>query len=218
MPRKKVKKTEKKFNSAKRISKSLVNLDSTKSYTSLFYGALSVIVLLILVYVGFRILSQVNKNQRSRGQNITSQSAKTSPEQVNEKGEKLYTVQLGDNLWTISEKYYKSGYNWVDIAKANKLVDANQIDVNTKLVIPNVEPKTLTMDVKGVTDSTLNSTDKITGGSYTVKRGDNLWEISVRAYGDGFKWTQIAKTNNLVNPSLIHAGNVFKIPRLTNSS
>ena len=55
--------------------------------------------------------------------------------------------------------------------------------------------------------------DKITANTYTVVRGDNLWNIAVRAYGDGFKWTEIAKANNLANPSLIHSGNVFKLPR-----
>jgi nucleoid-associated protein YgaU len=40
-----------------------------------------------------------------------------------------------------------------------------------------------------------------------------LWTIAVRAYGDGYKWTEIAKANKLVNPNLIHPGNVFVLPR-----
>ena len=34
-----------------------------------------------------------------------------------------YKVQKGDDLWHIAEKYYKSGYNYVDIIKENKLKD-----------------------------------------------------------------------------------------------
>lgn len=50
------------------------------------------------------------------------------------------------------------------------------------------------------------------GGEYTVVRGDNLWDIAVAAYGDGYRWTDIAEANDLVNPSIIHAGNVLTIP------
>jgi len=35
----------------------------------------------------------------------------------------------------------------------------------------------------------------ITGNSYTVVYGDTLWEISIGAYGDGTKWTQILDAN-----------------------
>lgn len=57
------------------------------------------------------------------------------------------------------------------------------------------------------------STPTIEGTSYTVIKGDTLWDIAVRAYGDGYKWTEIASANNLVNPNIIHAGNVFTLPR-----
>jgi nucleoid-associated protein YgaU len=61
--------------------------------------------------------------------------------------------------------------------------------------------------------STVPPMEKITGNTYTVVRGDNLWNIAVRAYGDGFRWVEIARSNKLVNPHLIHAGNKFILPR-----
>jgi len=48
---------------------------------------------------------------------------------------------------------------------------------------------------------------------YTVVAGDSLWNIAVREYGDGYAWTKIATANNLINPDLIHAGNVLRLPR-----
>ena len=33
-----------------------------------------------------------------------------------------HTVAKGETLWSIAEKYYKSGYNWVDIQKENNLL------------------------------------------------------------------------------------------------
>lgn len=53
----------------------------------------------------------------------------------------------------------------------------------------------------------------ITGTTYTVVRGDSLWKIAQKAYGDGNRWVEIAKANKLANPNLIHAGNVFTLPR-----
>ena len=53
----------------------------------------------------------------------------------------------------------------------------------------------------------------ITGTSYTVKEGDTLWSIACQAYGDCYAWVKIAKSNNLINPDLIHPGNVFNLPR-----
>ena len=51
------------------------------------------------------------------------------------------------------------------------------------------------------------------GDSYTVAKGDTLWDISCRAYADCFKYVEIAKTNNLVNPGIIEVGQELKLPR-----
>jgi nucleoid-associated protein YgaU len=53
----------------------------------------------------------------------------------------------------------------------------------------------------------------ITGDTYVIQKGDSLWKIAVRAYGDGFKWVEIAKANDLENPDLIHSDNELKLPR-----
>lgn len=49
---------------------------------------------------------------------------------------------------------------------------------------------------------------------YTVKKGDTLWDIAGKVYKDNYKWPKIAEANDLVNPSLIHPGNIFVIPTL----
>lgn len=53
----------------------------------------------------------------------------------------------------------------------------------------------------------------IEGETYTVVQGDTLWHIAERAYGDAYRWVDIAEANDLANPNLIHAGNSFVIPR-----
>ena len=121
-------------------------------------------------------------------------------------GKSTHTISKGEDLWNISEKYYDSGYNWVDIAKTNNIKNADQIEVGDILVIPAVEAKKPT--VLGI-----KSTDAISGATYTVVKGDSLWEISVRAFGDGYKWVEIAEENDLQNPDIIHSGNTLTLPR-----
>ena len=117
----------------------------------------------------------------------------------------------GETLWSIAEKYYRSGYNYTDIVKANQLTNPGNIEVGQKLTIPNVAVKSpLTT---GATVTPTVTISKIDGGTYTVIRGDNLWTIAVRAYGDGYRWTGIAQVNKLVHPNVIHTGNVLTIPR-----
>ncbi|MFZ5932834.1 MAG: LysM peptidoglycan-binding domain-containing protein, partial [Patescibacteria group bacterium] len=81
--------------------------------------------------------------------------------------EKIHSVAKGETLWAIAEKYYGSGYNWVDIAKANNLANAGVIEVGQTLTIPDVEPLKPT--------TTIKADEPISGATYQVVRGDNLW-------------------------------------------
>jgi nucleoid-associated protein YgaU len=182
----------------------LKTIKLNESNLSMLLGALVIIV------VGFLLVNYF----RDRGTGLTLPGISTS---VNEEeptatpGEKTYTVVSGDNLWNIAEKYYGSGYNWTDIAKANSLVNPGVISVGHKLAMPEVSVKSPTTAQASPSETV--KTDAISGATYTVVKGDNLWNIAVRAYGDGYQWTKIAQENKLVNPSLIHSGNVLTIPR-----
>lgn len=126
---------------------------------------------------------------------------------------KTYVVAQDDDLWNIAEKTYKSGYAWVEIARANNLSNPDILEVGTKIVLPDVKNivKTVTADVPQaeIKDAMVH---KITDKTYTVQAGDKLWDIAVRAYGDGYKWVEIARANNLNDPNLIFSGNDLKIP------
>ncbi len=174
-----------------------------ESYTSLFLGIVVVVVAAVLV---FSFLKGKNFYQTT-----SSQSTSANQEQSGKALPKTYEVKKGDDLWKISEKIYGTGYNWVDVASENKLVNPGLLYVGTKLTIPNVKPRI----VKNTVDSVVSAQNAapITGPTYTVKKGDYLWVIAVRAYGDGYKWPEIAKANKLTSPDLIHSGNVLKLPR-----
>lgn len=48
--------------------------------------------------------------------------------------------------------------------------------------------------------------------SYTVKKGDTLWGICQKQIGNGSKCYEVAKHNNISNPSKIYPGQVIKFP------
>lgn len=50
---------------------------------------------------------------------------------------------------------------------------------------------------------------------YTVVKGDCLWNIAKKFYGNGAQYTRIYNANKdiIKNPSLIYPGQVFKIPK-----
>ncbi|MEW5855601.1 MAG: peptidoglycan-binding protein [Myxococcota bacterium] len=52
------------------------------------------------------------------------------------------------------------------------------------------------------------------GANYTVKKGDSLWDISRKAYGDGNRWGEIAEANKgkVGADGLIHPGARLHIP------
>ena len=122
-------------------------------------------------------------------------------------------VEKGDNLWMIAQKQYGSGYNWVDIAKENGLKNPGMIKAGQELKLPKSAVKVVAPVAAVKPHSAPVKT--IEGDSYTVVKGDYLWSIALRAYGDGFKWVEIAKSNNidLNKASYIEIGQVLKLPR-----
>ena len=157
----------------------------------------------VIVIVGILIVNYF-KDKGGNG-TITETSSQTSQTEET----KVHTVTKGETLWSIAEDSFGSGYNWVDIKSANNL-KTETIEVGQKLTIPDVTPKQPTSTNK-VAMITTGKT--ISGTTYTVVKGDTLWSISVRAYGNGYKWSEIARENKLVHPNIIHSGNVLTLPR-----
>ena len=55
--------------------------------------------------------------------------------------------------------------------------------------------------------------DAPVGGSYIVKSGDSFWKIAAEQLGDGNRYKELAAFNGLSANSVIHAGDVLKIPK-----
>lgn len=122
-----------------------------------------------------------------------------------------YTVVEGDNLWTIAEKAYSSGYNFVDLASSNGIVNPDYIEVGQKIKIPSVTPKEST--VGDITpQAAMTKSEASVAPTHTVVEGDSLWNIAQNQYNDPYKWTRIAELNpSLTNPDFIMPGQVLKL-------
>lgn len=64
---------------------------------------------------------------------------------------------------------------------------------------------------KAIVEQIRPTTGKETQKSHTVVKGDTLWAIAKKELGDGSKYTELAKLNNISNPNLIKAGQVIKL-------
>ena len=184
----------------------LKKLKLSEQTMSTILGALVIIVIGVLIF---------NYFQKANPQVVTEKAAQTTGEVklVEEEGKMVpeglpltYTVKASDSLWTISETYYGSGYNWVDIASENKLANPNKLLVGQELVLPKVAVRNPVVAAAKVTNT-------ITSDTYQVVKGDSLWKIAVRAYGDGYQWVKIAEASNLKNPDLLFVGTTLTLPR-----
>ena len=184
-------------------------LKSLKINEGLISSIMGGVVVVIMAAMIFNYFKSVNKNGK-----ITDESASNASVTEEAAAKELpatYKVKKGDDLWHISEKYYNSGYNYVDIAKINKLVNASVIEVGQDLVIPKVSVKKETIVAK-----TQTTKISIEGAKYTTVKGDHLWSIAVRAYGDGYAWVKIYNTNKKIigrNPSILFSGIELTLPR-----
>ena len=53
--------------------------------------------------------------------------------------------------------------------------------------------------------------ERVTPKTYTVKKGDTLWDIACRFYGDGTKWGNIAARNGVTDPRKLQIGTVLTL-------
>ena len=191
--------------------------------------------LFIIVLVGFLVVNYFRNLDRGRVTSTAEEDLRLPTTHTVKQGEDLWGIAenyyaSGYNWVDIAEANDIENPDMLTVGDEILIPDVSPIvlgdeaeeiaqsDIPTPTRVPTVTktPTPTTMQQKVIEDSELKdfqSDQAIAGDSYTVVKGDNLWNIAVRAYGDGFRWTEIAEANNLVNPSIIHRGNVFVIPR-----
>lgn len=202
----------------KTIKNWLKKIKLNESTISTLLGGFVVLIVGVLIFNYFKTgkTGEVSL-EHPEEENQTSVTQTDSDKMMPNNLPKSHKVKPGESLWQISEKYYTSGYNWVDIAKENKLVNPNHLEVGEELKLPKTaikQPvKKSQIAEKPENQNQTVKSESITADSYKVVKGDNLWKIAVRAYSDGYKWVEIAQVNHLTNPNYVEVGKELKLPR-----
>lgn len=69
-----------------------------------------------------------------------------------------------------------------------------------------------TTDTMRAPSSTDNAPDSKLPMTYKAVSGDCLWNLAKKYYGDGSKYTLIAKANNMSDPNILYVGDTLTIP------
>ncbi len=138
--------------------------------------------------------------------------AESQQQATTSSGEIIHTVAPGENLYRVGLQY---GMSWVPIARYNNITDPNRIVVGQQIIIPGTSGQSPTngnIETAPPPTATPKPPDGSSFTNYVVQPGDTLSRISRKF---GVSPQEIAEANGLVNPNLIYAGQVLKIPTST---
>lgn len=103
-----------------------------------------------------------------------------------------YTVKAGDSWWSIAAAQLGDGTRYTELAAYNNKKPADTIYAGQVLKLP----------VKTASAAR----------TYTVKAGDSWWSIAASQLGDGSRYNELARLNGKTAASVIHPGDVIKLP------
>jgi nucleoid-associated protein YgaU len=70
-----------------------------------------------------------------------------------------------------------------------------------------------TATTSGASSKGKRESDKSPSSTCTVKSGDSFWRIAQQQLGDGSRYNEIAALNGMTAASVIHPGDVLKLPK-----
>lgn len=103
-----------------------------------------------------------------------------------------YTVKAGDSWWSIATSQLGDGSRYKELAAYNGKKPTDTIYAGQAIKLP---VKTASV-----------------AKTYTVKAGDSWWSIAASQLGDGTRYAELAKLNGKTAASVIHPGDVIKLP------
>ena len=114
----------------------------------------------------------------------------------NDTGYQTIEVKKGDTLWGIAEKYLGSGSRYREIMSLNSLTS---VTIHPGLVL----------SIPG-TNASANEAAKKTK-TYTVKKGDTLWDIAAKYLKNGSRYVEIMSLSKITGTT-IRIGQVLTLP------
>ena len=128
-----------------------------------------------------------------------------------------YTIEKGDNFYSIARDHYGDAHYWKLIRDANPEANPERLQVGQILLLPPKEDmlKQLEREAAGSRSSTTRK-PPITSVAltYVVGAGDTLTSIARNVLGDGSRWREIYELNRdkLDNPDLLFEGLELRMP------
>ena len=128
--------------------------------------------------------------------------------------QKIHTVKSGENLSLIAKKYQCTV---TELKEWNNLKSTN-LSVGQKLKVYPPTTQTKSTQTQTLTQTQTTTLTTTSGGYviYTVKSGDNLWDIAKKF--DGVNVEQIRTLNNLSSNAVLKVGQQLKIKKASSSS
>ncbi len=134
---------------------------------------------------------------------------------VNKELEDIKGKETSTNQQTVDLKTYNQVKTELEQAKVkNTLLESELADARKtqNVVAPDKTDAGTNKDAnKEETDKDSEPGSKYPA-EYIVKKGDSLWKISEKIYGNGDYYTEIMKANNIKDANSIYAGLKLKIP------
>ncbi len=124
-------------------------------------------------------------------------------------GKMLFNTNMKVSLESYTIKEDAKSYG-TDVLVTIKLKQYRDYATKTcNIQFASTKPKVVEQPVRAVEDP-----PKPANQTYTVVKGDCLWNIAKKFYGNGSKYTVIynANTDKIKNPNLIYPGQVLTIP------
>ena len=116
------------------------------------------------------------------------------------------TYKVGDKVRFTGVLYRDSYGNGAGQSRTN-------LEATIYLVNPGSKcPYNINNGLGWVRAEDLSPINASSGRYYTVVKGDTLWGIAQRFYGNGSRYPEIAKANNISNPNIINVGQKLLIP------
>jgi nucleoid-associated protein YgaU len=128
-----------------------------------------------------------------------------SPQKIEDRVTKLYTVRDGETLGEIASRELGSYRMWVDIANLNGISDPSRIMPGRTLKMPDSK-------LNKTTVTTSQSNVPIAQGKHRVEEGETLSSIAIDYYDEANKYSLIVTANPGIDPDRLQIGDVLIIP------